>query len=445
MPTLAPAARAASYATTDLSLFPTLPAGMQRSQVADLLLEVAPAIRLSAARLQALLAMISYTRPQAWVDPDEEPVCFASQVELAAKLGLTPRAVRSHERALSHKLGLIEKRTAANGSRSRSGELGLVFSRLIALVPQLLALAERRRIERSQVQSLVRKRSSYFRHMRDGLIALHPSRPDDPELGAVRDAVLAWPGSGQLRGMGLDALEAHVAEARALCATLTALAEAPGNPAADLSSLPDDPLTNPLFCIGMRPKPSGREDETFRSHIQDTTQEPLDFCSSERAKRPAASEHPVEVTVELMVEPAVGTTADPVIEPATNPQERQDAFVARLGPRRLYELAGEDMRFCLDMAGRSPERLVPLDFVTAAIHLLPHLGISGAAWEDAVETMGDFRAALCVLITDANRTHPVTPIRSPGGHLRALTQRHRAGQLNLVGSLIGLAERRDAE
>ena len=57
---------------------------------------------------------------------------------------------------------------------------------------------------------------------------------------------------------------------------------------------------------------------------------------------------------------------------------------------------------------------------------------------------GDLRAALCVLVTDANRDHPLTPIRRPGGHLRALTQRHRAGQLNLVGSLIGLAERRDA-
>ena len=124
--------------------------------------------------------------------------------------------------------------------------------------------------------------------------------------------------------------------------------------------------------------------------------------------------------------------------------ERQDAFVGRLGPRRLYELAADDFRLCLDMTGKAPERLGPLDFVAAAVHLLPPLGISGAAWRDAAETMGDFRAALCVLVTDANRDHPLTPIRKPGGHLRALTHRHRAGQLNLVGSLIGLAERRDA-
>ena len=59
--------------------------------------------------------------------------------------------------------------------------------------------------------------------------------------------------------------------------------------------------------------------------------------------------------------------------------------------------------------------------------------------------MGDFRAALCLLVTDANRDHPVTPVRKPGGHLRALTRRHQAGQLNLVGSLVGLAHRRRGE
>lgn len=131
-------------------------------------------------------------------------------------------------------------------------------------------------------------------------------------------------------------------------------------------------------------------------------------------------ERPVEVARDTEVGP-------------TEP-ERQDAFVARLSPRRLYELAGEDFRLCLDMAGKPPGRLGPLDFVAAAVHLLPPLGISGAAWGEAAETMGDLRAALCVLITDANRDHPLTPIRKPGGHLRALTQRHRASSTSWAAS-----------
>ncbi len=52
--------------------------------------------------------------------------------------------------------------------------------------------------------------------------------------------------------------------------------------------------------------------------------------------------------------------------------------------------------------------------------------------------MGDVTATLCVLVIDSNRFHPVTPIRRPGGALRAMTRRHAAGDLNLVGSLIGL-------
>ena len=419
MPTFAAcAAHHPTAATAELSRFPVLPEGMQRSQVESLLMEVASAIRLSGARLHALLVMIGYTRPQAWTDPEDEPVCYASQVELAANLGLTGRAVRAHERALSRDLGLIEKRTAANGSRSRSGGLGLVFSRLIALVPQLIALRDQRRVERSRVQSLVRQRSSHFRHLRDGLAERHPAHPDDPELGAIRDALLAWPASGSLRGMGLVALEAHVAEARALCGAFDALAE---------------PSANTPSGMEMRAETSGRAEETFRSHLQETTEEILDFWSEEPMEHLPTIHHQADKQ-----------PAQPSGEPKREPK-RADAFLAQLNPKRLYELAGEDMRLCLDMTGNPPERLVPLDFITAAINMLPILNISGNAWEVAAETMGDFRAALCVLITDANRTHPVTPIRSAGGHLRALTGLYRVGKLNLTGSLIGLAERRDAE
>ena len=221
MPT---SAAAVDTRSTHAITFPTLPEGMQRSQVEALLVEVASAIGLSGARLRALLVMIGYTRPQAWTDPEDEPVCYASQVELAAALGKTDRVVRADEHALSHRLRLIEKRTAANGARSRSGGLGLVFSRLIELVPDLLALRDRLRAERARTQTLVRLWSAYFRHLRDGLAALHPSRPDDPELCAIRDAVLAWPASGALRSLGLEVLETHVTDARGLCEALDALA-----------------------------------------------------------------------------------------------------------------------------------------------------------------------------------------------------------------------------
>jgi replication initiation protein RepC len=56
--------------------------------------------------------------------------------------------------------------------------------------------------------------------------------------------------------------------------------------------------------------------------------------------------------------------------------------------------------------------------------------------------MGDHGAALCVLLIDANRNHPTSPVHNPGGALRAMTKRQKNLKLNLVGSLIGLARRR---
>lgn len=55
--------------------------------------------------------------------------------------------------------------------------------------------------------------------------------------------------------------------------------------------------------------------------------------------------------------------------------------------------------------------------------------------------MGAVPAALSVLVIDANRSHPVVPVRSPGGLLRTFTRLHQQGRLNLSGSLIGLVER----
>ncbi|MDO5703565.1 MAG: hypothetical protein Q4G49_00600 [Paracoccus sp. (in: a-proteobacteria)] len=52
---------------------------------------------------------------------------------------------------------------------------------------------------------------------------------------------------------------------------------------------------------------------------------------------------------------------------------------------------------------------------------------------------------LCVLITDARRTNPETPVISLGGYMQGMIRAHQLGRLNITGSLIGLNERRLAE
>jgi replication initiation protein RepC len=76
--------------------------------------------------------------------------------------------------------------------------------------------------------------------------------------------------------------------------------------------------------------------------------------------------------------------------------------------------------------------------VDAADYLRSQLGISRSAWIDACHTLGRNDAAAAVAVIAARGDE----ISSPGGYLRGMTGRARAGRLNLLGSLWGLAERR---
>ncbi|MGB3313374.1 MAG: replication initiation protein RepC [Albidovulum sp.] len=401
------------YRSSYAGAFPTLPSGMQRGQVEALLIEVARGIGLSGRRLQSLLFMIGQTRPGDWTSSEDEPVCYMAQTELAAALGKTERAVRADEHALSQVLGLVEKRTAANGGRSRHGGLGLVFSRLVERVPELLALRDRMRADRQRTKELVRLRSAYYRHIRHNLMELHPAAPEDPTLCAVRDAFLSWPPSERLRYLAMDDLEEHVAEARALCGELDRYVEES-----------DDS--------------SGGPEEIFRSHIQDTTNEASGSCNAAAWIR--TSGKPSD-TYQSDAEPK-GPASCLENKHASSGAEHNSEFLAKLSPQRLLALCSENMQLRLEIETRGERPPMVMDFVSAAIRALPELGINHSAWDEAAEEMGDYRAALCVIITDANLDHPRTPVRNPGGHLRAMTRRHRQGGLNLIGSLIGLADRR---
>ena len=88
-------------------------------------------------------------------------------------------------------------------------------------------------------------------------------------------------------------------------------------------------------------------------------------------------------------------------------------------------------------------RLQDIHMMDAAAMRICPLGINHDAWAKAIEAIGLDGATLCVFLIDANRDHPTSPIRNPGGALRAMTKRFRAGNLNIVGSLLGLARRKN--
>lgn len=117
----------------------------------------------------------------------------------------------------------------------------------------------------------------------------------------------------------------------------------------------------------------------------------------------------------------------------------QGLFSGQYGLDHAISLASEDFRF--EMQVRSGDR-PEYAFVEAANARVAPLGINITAWAAACDRMGRVRAALCVLLLDANRDHPTAPVMNPGGALRGMIKAHNRGKLNLIGSLIGLHRRR---
>lgn len=90
--------------------------------------------------------------------------------------------------------------------------------------------------------------------------------------------------------------------------------------------------------------------------------------------------------------------------------------------------------FLAEYGYERPRRWTDLDRLTPALCRLA--GISDDARNRAVETLGRQGAAIAVSITVQKQLDGL--VSSPGGYLRAMTDRAKTGQLNLAASVFGL-------
>lgn len=407
-----PAARALSRRI--LPDQPALPQGWQRDPFLHLVERVAPQLGLGRATAHVWTRLAAMTRPGDWTAEDREPFVYAAASELAKILGLSEPRLRCHTAELE-RAGLIERRTAANGSRSMRSGTGLYFNGAIARFSELLDLDRHLTAMRHRAMHLRGQRSTHRRCLREALEQLHRIAPRHPRVQVIADAFEAWPRSDRLHAMSLEALIAHEAEADALCRSALDL----------LDNLQES---------------SGQPLETERSHLQDTTQDPLVSCNASVVDQSAGK-------------PAHANSFSPPPDGVGKNAEKQrdgeggfvnSEFIAKIGPERLFHLASPDMQ--LYLSGRaSPDRLRFHDFIWTAERRLPELGIHPSAWREACAQMGPDRATIAMLILDARRSHPDTPIFSAGGYLRGMIRAFQQGHLNLTGSLIGLTERQRQE
>ena len=392
---------------------PTLPGNMQRDSFAALVERVAPRLGVRPAAAHAFVRLATMTRPSDWTSTDRTPFIYAEAGEVAKMLGRSQPRTRAITAELEY-AGLIERRTGANGSRSRAAGTGLYFGAAIARAAELTALDDQLTAERQQAIYLRGQRTTHKRHLARALDRLTEIAPRCPEARAIRDEAETWPSADRLHGMDLTALAAHVDNADRLCRTA-------------------------LDLLEKREESSGGPLDNKRPYIQDTTEESLVSCNGhvdmQSAGKPAQNKSHV-------VPPDGGPNCRENKDEAASGAFKSE-FIARLGPQRLFGLASPEMQ--LYLSGRAePEYLRFHDFVWAAERRVPELGISPDAWNAAREVMGEDSAMLSVLILDARKSEPGSAIFKPGGYLRGMTERYRRGELHLVRSLIGLSERRRA-
>ena len=406
------AARAATRCTP--RTYPALPPGWQRDPFVHLVERVAPHLGVGRAAAHIWARLATMTRPGEWTAEDREPFVYAAASELAKILGLSESRLRCHTADLE-RVGLIERRTAANGSRSLHAGTGLYFSGAIARLPELVELDQHLTAERRRAMYLRGQRSTHRRCLREVLDQLRHIAPCDPRVVAIAYAFEGWPRADRLHAMTMDELIAHEAEADALCRTAFDLLE-------NLEESSDRPPENERF------------------HIQDTNQDPFVSCNASVDEWHAGK--PAHANSFSPTPNGAGKNAEKKREDGEGIVKSE--WITKLGPERLFRLASPEMQ--LYLSGRaSPDRLRFHDFIWTVERRLPELGIHPSAWREACELMGPDRATIAMLILDARRSNADTPIFSAGGYLRGMTRAWQDGLLNLMGSLIGLSERQRQE
>lgn len=397
--------------------FSRLPGRNQRGDVVRVLTIIGPRLGLHSGALRALLSMIHMTRASDWTSGETVPICYREQAKVAAATGVTCRTTRNHE-AVLERLGLIAKNVGANGSRGRFGRgeviHGISFAPLIGRFADLLQLAEEIEEVTRQTEILRRRCSAARRSFNRALSALIEADPKNEALPSMLAIKADLP--RRYEGMNLEDLQ-----------QLFGVVDDAGRDCWDLLSRATELSVTPEISV--------------RPQIQITTEPDLESCSGSSATMRPARKRADHNACAAAPDGAADCNEE---KDRMSDRGHKPGFTETFSPRQLYRMASDDMRMYLDEVCRDRDRLSGHDFVQAAIAILPAVGINHSAWDEALEAMGDMAAALSVLIIDANRHHPLNPIRSPGGALRAFARLAAAGRLNLHGSLIGLKQRMEA-
>ena len=420
-----------------------LPEGATRLELFILVRDVGRSLGLTTGDIAHLEYLLRFTREGDWEPGTVGPVVYKSVSGMAAELGLSERQVHRREKKLFG-LGFLRWRDSGNRRRygKRDGEGRLLFAYGADLSPLAEHFDELVRLKAQHHQRLeafaaAKRRYSRLRqqiHVR--LLEAFERGVDVEDVSAAHKALPRLAAS-----MRSEEAATVVETAQGLVERLDAALAAcsPANETDAAGRPVEAPVDNPtheppsargdMYMKPQKVRPVGRFGPTHRT----TRELPLSIEST--------GNRPVHNDGKSVAErgPSGGGRDEPprLLLDGRN-HGAPDCGARHISLRQAVATAG----------GGFLEHLWPVgpvvtiaDLVEAADARRREIEVHASAWHEARRIMGDYGAALAVIVIDRNLDHPETPIRSPGGVLRAMSDRAKVGALYLHRSVYGILER----
>ena len=408
-----------------------LPAGITKSQAVGTLCQGLRLMGATEREIAVWRHIADTTEREAWTSQTSVPLNWRRQSDMAREMGLGERHWRTIEARLVG-YGVLAIATAENGYRAGSTQhaplrAGLSLEPALANYEAIVArLAEADEVEAQRQEHILHARRA--RHRLGMLI----SGISDREIHHWAESALAEI-EAELRPEVLRSAPAPVLEALhvalldfedRLREAMQPLTQSPSSSSQQLSDLTDQTGSEGYSVdnTDKQQKISGAPELGLRCHIQP------ELNLNESCNDPDGSSTRTSANAD-------GVNSDELLRRKKDVRLGcgvKPELLEKLTPERVRDMASGDTALYLDGLA---------DWREAIPFILRDLGINISAWLDAVEVMSEPLAFLALIVIDRNRFHPVVPVLSPGGALRAFTRKAQGGELNLTRAIIGIWER----
>ena len=392
-----------------------------RYRALNLVKRVRSHLGLSAELIEHLDYLVAHTNDTAW--EAQRPIVYKDQQTQAYNLGISDRQIRNREKRLME-LGFISFEDSANHRRYAVGgdgrdhpdlAFGINLMPLLGRLEELEALAEAVEAETRAWQQ-ARKIYAAKRRKATALINELAAGGEIEDVSELAERLQNLP---YVRpSTHLSAIQRLVLRVDEIIDKAGALLEA----------------ANPQVSCELTVDTSSREEMDFL-HIHYTKNLLYrESCNPPGDKSERGSlRSQVDPEASACAPARDETTGQGVEDRAGSPPVKINPAASSTGaehvtPEMVCAAAGPVFRSLVEGDTAS---LSVVAVIGIADQIRPEIGISPHAWADAREIMGDWAAALCVVLAEVRA-------RNPGGYLREMTARARSGDLHLHKSFFGI-------